>query len=85
VYFMKEKSEVSSHFQNFKMLAEKQTWLQVKCLRSNGGGEYFFNEFTTYSKCMEFRGNLHVGIFRSKMKLLREKIGTLQRCSCING
>ena len=44
---MKEKSEVFTHFQNFKMLAEKQTGLQVKCLRSDGGGEYFSNEFTT--------------------------------------
>jgi hypothetical protein len=47
VYFMKEKSEVFTHFQNFIMLAEKKTWLQVKCLRSDGGGEYFSNEFTT--------------------------------------
>jgi hypothetical protein len=29
---MKEKSEVFTHFQNFRMLAEKQTGLQVKCL-----------------------------------------------------
>ncbi len=50
VYFMKEKSEVFTHFQNFIMLAEKQTRLQVKCLRSDGGGEYFSNEFTTYLK-----------------------------------
>jgi transposase InsO family protein len=32
------------------MLAEKQTRLQVKCLRSDGGGEYFSNEFITYLK-----------------------------------
>jgi transposase InsO family protein len=50
VYFMKEKSEVFTHFQNFRMLAEKQTGLQVKCLRSDGGGEYFSNEFITYLK-----------------------------------
>jgi hypothetical protein len=37
VYFMKEKSEVFTHFQNFRMLAEKQTGLQVKCLRLDGG------------------------------------------------
>jgi len=50
VYFMKEKSEMFAHFQIFKMLAEKQTWLQVKCLRLDGGGEYFSSEFTTYLK-----------------------------------
>jgi len=38
VYFMKEKSEVFTHFQNFRTLAKKQTGLQVKCLRSNGRG-----------------------------------------------
>ena len=48
VYFMKEKSEVFTHFQNFKAMAEKQTGLQVKCIRSDGGGEYFSNEFSDY-------------------------------------
>ncbi len=50
VYFMKEKSEVFTHFQNFRMLTEKQTWLQVKCLWSDGRGEYFSNEFIAYLK-----------------------------------
>eukprot|EP00250_Pteridium_aquilinum_P029611 c3982_g1_i1 orf=3-314(-) len=50
VYFMKEKSEVFTHFQNFRMLVEKQTGLQVKCLRSDGGGEYFSNEFSSFVK-----------------------------------
>ena len=48
VYFMKEKSEVFAHFQNFRMLVEKQTGMHVKCLRSDGGGEYFSNEFSEY-------------------------------------
>ena len=39
VYFMKEKSEVCSYFQNFKSMAEKQTGKYVQCLRSDGGGE----------------------------------------------
>ncbi len=50
VYFMKEKNEMFTHFQNFRMLAKKQTGLQVKCLRSDGGGNYFSNEFITYMK-----------------------------------
>ncbi|MDM1070863.1 DDE-type integrase/transposase/recombinase, partial [Myroides sp. 1372] len=50
VYFMKEKSEVFTHFQNFRMLAEKQTGLQVKCLRSDGGGEYTSYEFKEYCR-----------------------------------
>ena len=48
VYFMKEQSEVFTHFQNFKVMVEKQTGKHVKCLRSDGGGEYFSNEFFGY-------------------------------------
>ena len=48
VYFMKEKSEVFVYFQNFRVLVEKSTNMQVKCIRSNGGGEYFSNEFYDY-------------------------------------
>ncbi|MCO5593801.1 hypothetical protein L7F22_047819 [Adiantum nelumboides] len=50
VYFMKEKSEVFTHFQNFKVMAEKQTGKYIQCLRSDGGGEYFSNEFSSFLK-----------------------------------
>ena len=48
VYFMKEKSEVFVHFQNFRVLVENQSNMQVKCIRFDGGGEYFSNEFSDY-------------------------------------
>ena len=50
IYFMKEKSEVFTHFKNFKASIEKETCLQVKCLHLDGGGEYFSNEFFRFSK-----------------------------------
>ncbi|MCO5553272.1 hypothetical protein L7F22_006793 [Adiantum nelumboides] len=50
VYFMKEKSEVFTHFQNFKAMAEKQTRKYVQCLSLDGGGEYFSNEFSSFLK-----------------------------------
>ncbi|MCO5558544.1 hypothetical protein L7F22_012129 [Adiantum nelumboides] len=50
VYFMKEKSEEFTHFQNFKAMAEKQTRKYVQCVRSDGGGEYFSNEFSSFLK-----------------------------------
>lgn len=50
VYFMKEKSEVFSHFQHFKAMVEKQTRKYVQCLRSDGGGEYISNEFSSFLK-----------------------------------
>jgi transposase InsO family protein len=50
VYFMKHKSEVFQHFLNFKAMVEKEKGLNIKCLRSNGGGEYFSNEFNEHLK-----------------------------------
>lgn len=48
VYFMKEKSEVFTHFKNFRSIFEKETCLQIKNLRLDGGGEYISNEFSGY-------------------------------------
>jgi len=47
---MKKKSEVFTHFREFRVMVEKQTGNQIKTLRSNGGGEYFSGEFTEYLK-----------------------------------
>ena len=45
---MKAKSEVFQHFKHFKNMVEKETRMQIKCLRSNGGGDYFSNKFSTF-------------------------------------
>jgi hypothetical protein len=50
VYFMKHKGEVFQHFLNFKTMVEKEKGVNIKCLRSDGGGEYFSNEFSEYLK-----------------------------------
>jgi hypothetical protein len=50
VYFMKHKGEVFQHFLHFKAMVEKEKGVNIKCLRSDGGGEYFSNEFSEYLK-----------------------------------
>ncbi len=50
VHFMKHKGEVFQHFLNFKTMVEKEKGVSIKCLRSDGGGEYFSNEFSEYLK-----------------------------------
>ena len=50
VYFMKEKSEVFTHFQSFKAMVEKQTHIYVQVLRFHGRGEYFPHEFHGFLK-----------------------------------
>jgi hypothetical protein len=47
---MKHKGEVFQHFLNFKVMVEKEKGVSIKCLRSDGGGEYFSNEFSEYLK-----------------------------------
>ena len=48
VYFMKAKSEVFDHFKKFKNQVEKETGQYIKCLRLDGGGEYFSHEFNRF-------------------------------------
>jgi hypothetical protein len=50
VYFMKHKGEMFQHFLNFKAMVEKEKGVSIKCIRTNGGGEYFSNEFNEYLK-----------------------------------
>jgi hypothetical protein len=38
---MKHKGEVFQHFLNFKAMVEKEKGVSIKCLRSDGRGEYF--------------------------------------------
>jgi hypothetical protein len=47
---MKHKGEVFQHFLNFKAMVEKEKGVNIKCLRFDGGGEYFSNEFNEYLK-----------------------------------
>jgi len=47
---MKHKGEMFQHFLNFKATVEKEKGVNIKCLRSNGAGEYFSNEFSEYLK-----------------------------------
>jgi hypothetical protein len=48
VYFLKLKSEVFDKFLAYKALAEKQSGYQIQRLRTNNGGEYANNNFTSY-------------------------------------
>ena len=48
IYPMRQKSEVFQHIQRFKTEVEKTTSRHVRCLQSDGGKEYFSDEFTAY-------------------------------------
>jgi hypothetical protein len=48
VYFLKLKSKVFDKFLAYKALVEKQSGHQIQKLRTNNGGEYVNNNFTSY-------------------------------------
>lgn len=48
IYFMEKKSEVFNPFKGFKLLVEKQVEYSIEKLRTDGGGEYTFNEFAQF-------------------------------------
>lgn len=45
IYFMKQKSEVTYHFESFRTMLENQTGNKVKILRTDNGGEYTSDTF----------------------------------------
>jgi transposase InsO family protein len=48
VYLLKTKDEVLNYFKTYKAEAENQLERKIKRLRSDRGGEYFFNAFDEF-------------------------------------
>lgn len=55
IYFLLNKSNVFGTFKKWKNLVENQPGLQLKCLRSDNGGEYSSNEFEEFCAVNEIR------------------------------
>jgi hypothetical protein len=70
---MKHKGEMFQHFLNFKVMLEKDKGVSIKCLRSNGGGGYFSNEFNEYLK------EHGIGIQRKYSYIIPHNIVELQK------
>ena len=45
---MKLKPQALSHFQKFKLLAEVEKGAKIQCLRTDRGGEFNSDEFTSF-------------------------------------
>jgi len=48
IYFIKEKFETLSKFKEFKEVTEAEVGKQIRCLRSDNGGEYTSDEFCNF-------------------------------------
>ena len=46
--YLREKLEEFEKFKWYLARVEKETWKILKCLRSNRGGEFIFNEFNNF-------------------------------------
>ena len=46
--FLKEKSEAFEKFKIFKNRVENESGVEMKCLRSDRGGEFTYKEFNIY-------------------------------------
>ena len=56
VYMMKKKSETLNCFMKYHKMAETQTGLKLKVIRTDNGGEYLSNAFKSY---LEHHGIIH--------------------------
>jgi hypothetical protein len=73
VYFLKLKSEVFDKFLAYKALVENHSGHQVQRLRTNNGGEYVNNNFTSYYTTQASKYNTLFHIHHNKMVFLRER------------
>ena len=48
IYLIERKSEVFGCFRDLKSFMETETGRKIKCLRSDGGKEYFSGQFNGY-------------------------------------
>jgi hypothetical protein len=55
VYLIERKSEVFDYFRNLKGFVENESGWKIKCLRSDGGKEYFSGQFNGYLQQMGIR------------------------------
>ncbi|CAL8135751.1 unnamed protein product [Prunus armeniaca] len=60
IYFLRYKSEVLNGFKKFKATVELQSGYKLKKIRSDGGGEYTFNEFNKFCEDMGMERQLTV-------------------------
>jgi hypothetical protein len=73
VYFLKLKRKVFDKFLAYKALVEKKYGHQLQRLRTDNGGKYVNNNFTSYCTAQESKCNTLFHIHHNKMVLLRER------------
>ena len=47
---LKQTSEAFEAFKNFKIQADKKKYLKIVCLRTDNGGEFISNAFSSFCK-----------------------------------
>ena len=52
MYYIEKKSEVFDCFRYLKSFVKRETVRKIKCLRSDGGKEYFSGQFNSYLQQM---------------------------------
>ncbi len=76
---MKHKGEVFQHFFSFKAMAKKGKGVNIKCLKFDGGGKYFSNEFSEYLKEHGIQKKYSCNYHHNRMELLKGIITTLHK------
>ena len=79
IYLIEKKSEVFDCFRDLKGFVETESGRKIKCLRSDGGKEYFSGQFNGYLQQMEFGASSVVDTRRSRTVWPTGRIGRLWR------
>lgn len=83
VYFLKEKSDTFSKFKLFKAMVEGEHRRGIKCLRSDGGGEYISKEFQEFCREHGIRRHLSCAHTPQQNGVAERKLRHLsEACRC---
>ena len=74
VFFLQNKDQTFSHFKIFRKRVEKEKGFSILRIRSDRGGEFNKQPFTTFCKEHEISMNYLALELHNKMELLRGKI-----------
>ena len=83
VTFLKEKSEAFEKFKIFKAMVKNETYMKIKCLRLDNGGEFTSNEFNEFCEIQGIKRQFSVAKTPQQNDVVERKNRTVQEAARI--
>ena len=79
--FLNEKSEAFEKFKIFKAMAENESGMKIKCLRSDNGGQFTSNDFNYFCEGHEIKRQFSAAKTPQQNGVVERKNRTVQEAA----